>query len=65
MGCSCGGAKSGVSTLAKQTRKAEPGVTWEVVYPSGATAEFAAEWQADHAINMAGGRKRRITRGAS
>lgn len=63
MGCGCGGAKTGLSTLAKQTRKAQPGVQWEVVYPSGTTTLFDAEWQADQAIAMAGGRKRRITTG--
>lgn len=47
--------------MAKRARGTQPGVSWEVVYPNGTVQGFSAEWQADQAIAMAGGRKRRVT----
>lgn len=62
MGCACGGKKSGSpSRLAGQVRGVEPGVKWEWVKDGKVVDTFAAKWQAEHAVNLAGGRFRRVT----
>lgn len=62
MACACGGKKSGSpSKLAAQVRGSEPGVQWEWVKDDKVIQTFAAKWQAEHAVAMAGGRTRRVT----
>lgn len=65
MACACGGSKGAqaLASLARQAVPAAPGEQWEVVFPGGGTQTFDAQWQADRAIALLGGRKRRITTG--
>lgn len=66
MGCGCsgsgggGGASSSTYRVRPPARPA-PGEYWEVTYPNGQVARLDAEWQAKHAVAVAGGSWRHIT----